>query len=203
MWAITVLPASSFRVSPTRPKSSRGMGAPAAVPTPSTDKGNAAFTLSLTSPNVVTSSVIARIRPRCAPAFFIKRLAWMSASARLLPGSGMMAGCSCGNRFAMVRTSSVSGVTMWASPAYTTRAVRPSLRACNRSLMACCARIRRDGATSLAYIESDKSSRITSESLRSLTGCGSRCQLGPANATTASSQATPASHIGARLRCSV
>ena len=88
-----------------------------------------------------------------------------NADPGLLPSTGIISGLSAANRFSMVRTSSVSGATVCASPAYATMPVNPSLRVRRISVTACRARTNRDGSTSFAYIDSDRSSTITSASV--------------------------------------
>ena len=64
-----------------------------------------------------TSSVTTRIRPWRMPALSNRMRACSRALARSLPNTGIMSGRSAGSRFSMVRVSSVSGTTGWASPA--------------------------------------------------------------------------------------
>ncbi len=56
------------------------------------------------------------------------------------------------------------------------------------------------GATSVAFMERDRSSAITSAWVELNTGCGSRFQVGPASASVASIPANASGHSDRRSR---
>ena len=58
--------------------------------------------------------------------------------------------------------SSVNGVTTCASPEYTTKPVKPSVRCFNKSISFNRARIKRDGLTSSTFMDGDRSQTTTS-----------------------------------------
>ena len=112
---MTISPLSLRR----NPPSLRGIGAPVPVPIPRIAISIAASSWSAISAgsNFGMPSVINRICPLAAPAVCSNDRARSNASVGLEPGRGIMSGDSAVNRFSMVRRSSVSGATTWASPA--------------------------------------------------------------------------------------
>ena len=113
---ITMVPLRSLR----KPPSGSGMGAPVLVPTPmissSAPRPARAFLMSLLS-RLLMPSVISRILPWLMPPECSSSTAWSTAAAGSLPGTGIMSGFRAGSRLAIVGVSSVSGVTICASPA--------------------------------------------------------------------------------------
>ena len=96
---------------------SKGMGAAAAVPTPSTATGKPRRQPEARLLTASTPSVTNNMRPCSKPALSNNSWASSRALSGLLPSTGIMAGLKAVNRFSMVRTSSVSGATTWLSPA--------------------------------------------------------------------------------------
>ncbi len=119
----------------------------------------------------------------------------------LAPGRGMMAGDRAGIRLAIVRVSSVNGVTTCASPANTTNPVTPSSRRSSRSRIFCLALCILLGCTSAANIEALRSSTMTSASARLITGSSTRCKLGPAAARMTMASITMGIQISDRCFC--
>ncbi len=142
-----------------------------------------------------------RIRPLATFACSKRSMASSSAPVSRLPGAGTISGDKLGIIAVMVFVSSVSGETVWASPANTIRAVTPSSRISRRSVSLRFARISRLGLTSVASMLRDRSKMTTRASSRSCTGWGVCRQTGPASATVASSQAMRTSDSGLRLTC--
>ena len=193
---ITMAPESSVRKPPLN-----GIGLPSVVPTPMMERRwPSAVSLSIAAlassdmPSVITST-----SPRLTPACCSSSAASSSAEAALLPCAGISAGSSEGTRFAIVLSSSVRGVTVNAVAAYTTRAVCPPFRALTRSSTFSRALSRREGLTSVACIDCERSSAITSADASRNTGCGSCFQTGPAMAMMLSAVASTISSIGSRL----
>ncbi len=112
----------------------------------------------------------------------------VSAGASRLPGAGMMSGFKAGSSVLMVSVSSVSGVTACASPAKVMSPVMPSVRLASRSSNLRFAAVSRLGAVSVAYMLQVRSRMTTKASSRTTMGCGAFSQVGPASATTVSSQ---------------
>src|SRR5689334_4417181 len=99
----------------------------------------------------------------------------------------------------IVRVSVVSGVTVNACVENTTSAVCPAARRSSKSSSFSFARARRDGSTSPAFIERDRSSATTRASSERNAGTGKRSHVGPASPTMPTSQAASAANSATRL----
>ena len=197
---ITISPAPSFR----NPPLGSGIGAPERVPMARIDNVaplSASARCAVSVSNAGRPSVISNICPPCAPAVFSNSAAMAMPLVALAPGNGMIAGDSAGMRLAMVRVSSVSGVTTCASPANTTSPVTPSSRRSSRSRIFCLPLCILLGCTSAANIEALRSKTMTRASARLMTGSSTRWRLGPAAARMTKLSSSMGTQISDRCFC--
>ena len=144
-------------------------------------------------------SPITRIRPRGIPACFSSFPARFSARSTRLPCTGISSGVSTPSMARMVSASRVSGTTLKASPANTTSPVCPSRSRSRMSSTFRRAWNRRLGFRSVASMERERSSTMTSAWRVSNRGRGRCSQVGSASASTASNQPVASSHRALRL----
>ena len=157
--AITMVPLACL----TKEPSGNEIGAPWVVPIPKMESWVWLLKRGSSSSTKLAGrlSVISRIRPPSTPPSLNTFKACFTASMGSLPLMGIMSGLRLFTILRMVLVSSVRGVTTCGVPAYTTSAVRPSSARFRMSVSFILARTNRDGAMSLAYMESDRSSTIT------------------------------------------
>ncbi len=123
----------------------------------------------------------------------------LSPDASELPCVGMIDVLTAPTSEPMVRVSVVSGVTVNACVENTTSAVCPAVRRSSRSSTFRRARAMRDGSTSPASIDRERSSATTSASSDRNAGTGSRSHVGPASATSARTPHAASAISGQRL----
>ncbi len=196
--AISVRPASSSLGSTMAPLPSlrkpppgAGMGAPCAVPTPSTVRRWPASCRCLTAfssasrSSSSTPSVISKTPPCALPACLSKSSALPTARSGREPWAGIKLVEKLCSWLMMVFASVVSGLTTKASAANTISAVSPSFWRRRISVSFSLARSRRLGLTSSASIERDRSNSSTRADSWRNTGTSSLRHAGPARARMA------------------
>ena len=159
---ITMAPSRSFK----NPPFCNGTGPPSLVPTASTETRWPGFPASRASirftSRSLTPSLTSNTSPRSIPLFSNNSRASPKARSARVPCTGIKPVSRSGSKARIVSTSLVKGVTVKASAAYTTSAVCPSWRRFSISAILWRARVKRLGFRSVASIERDRSSAMTS-----------------------------------------
>ena len=158
-WVRTISPAEFL----TKPPSADGIGVGSVPPTPSIESERPYFKLAVTDSTAFAStpSVINSKFPPAIPASSNKRWARAIAASILLPCSGISSGDKAGISASIFLGSSVSGLTIWALPAYATKPNCPSLNKRITSISSNRALVMRSGFMSVESKDGDRSSRTT------------------------------------------